>query len=383
MSHFIVTVCLPSETIDRDIDEVLKDVLTRWDENRRVEPYRSYKEGPASEYWWVRSMRDTAKDYADGTGIKPHDPDLLGWSSQRTKKTPDEQRERQRTDAEWAKRLGVDPESDGRVEVTWETVVKLYNECYHPGTEVALVGEESDDSERLFYDEESGRAYSMSTYNPESMWDWWVIGGRWRGDLHAKSGVDASCLYIAERHWGEPPAADPVADKWAPNGGLRCDGGPKYLLDISSVRDKAAAEANDRFDEWDRICAITPHADSWSHFIGLRDAGVIDIDEARRQYHDQPRVKAIRDSELLSWMDDAIEAFGVGREEYVRLARLSAFPGYAVITLDRQWMAPGRMGWWGMSSDGPGEKEGYKVEANRYIDQLPDDTVIVQLDCHI
>lgn len=67
----------------------------------------------------------------------------------------------------------------------------------------------------------------------------------------------------------------------------------------------------------------------------------------------------------------------------MRLERLNALPGYALITLDREWLAPGRMGWFGVSSDGPDEKAAFKVQANRYLDELPADAVIVQIDCHI
>jgi hypothetical protein len=53
------------------------------------------------------------------------------------------------------------------------------------------------------------------------------------------------------------------------------------------------------------------------------------------------------------------------------------------VTLDGEWVAPGEMGWWGMSSDGPGEREGYRIAVNKYIDSLSPKTWLVVLDCHI
>lgn len=32
---------------------------------------------------------------------------------------------------------------------------------------------------------------SLSTYNPKSQWDWWVVGGRWGGFWIVKEGTDA------------------------------------------------------------------------------------------------------------------------------------------------------------------------------------------------
>jgi hypothetical protein len=381
MSHFTVTVCLPAGTDPDKLDELLADVMERWNEGRRVESFRDYEEGPASEYWWASSCRRIALDYEKGEGIKPYDPDQIGWSSASSKQTPEEQREEQRKDHEWAVRLGVDPANDGKAEVTWAKVAELFNECYGHGSALALPGDDSD-SETLYYDAEEGRAYTVSTRNPESMWDFWVIGGRWRGKFHGRQGVGASALVIAPVHWSEQYSDTPY-DPIAPNNGLRCDGGPKWLLDLESVRQQAAREAGELFDKYLRCIDGTPHADPWSHFCYLAKLGEITWDEARSQYHEQPRIKAIGANEDLKWHDDPITKFMSGRDEYVAQERVAAVPGYALVTLDREWMAPGRMGWWGMSSDGPGEKHAYKVEANRYLDSLPDNAVIVQLDCHI
>jgi hypothetical protein len=67
----------------------------------------------------------------------------------------------------------------------------------------------------------------------------------------------------------------------------------------------------------------------------------------------------------------------------VHAARRAAVPGYALVTLEREWVAPGRMGWFGMSSDGPGEKTGYHIAVNAYLDALDPNAYVVLVDCHI
>jgi hypothetical protein len=330
MSHFSVTVCLPADTVLDKVEDTLNDVLAQWDENRECPLRRDYEDGGPEDYWWVRSVRRGG--HAD--------------------------------DAELARRLGEHP--------TWADVVAAYNAKYHPENVVAVPGEEKElDTERLHYDDETGRAYTWTTRNPDAMWDYWRIGGRWSGHFVARE-VTSEVL-LPDSHWDGPKGL----------GRGLVDGGPKRLLDFDAMRQRAADEAHVRYDEWDALCAKTPSAKEWAHFLGLHKAGELTIEQARERYGAQPRIMAARADEEMGWYDDIIEHFGVSREEYVANARRDAVPGYALITLDRQWMAPGRMGWFGMSSDEPGTVDAYKTEANAYLEALGDDVLIVQIDCHI
>ncbi len=343
MSHFTVTVCLPSGTDPEKIQATLDDIMERWNENCEVPPYKAFEDGAAEDFWWVSAGRDNPE-------------------------------------SESAQILGEAP-------TTWAKVVEAYNKVYHPGNEIAIPGDEDpaeSNEDRLILDEETGRAYTWSTRNPESMWDWWVIGGRWRNHFHAKQGVDASALILSEPHYTEKylKPGDEV-QKWAPNNGLRCDGGPIGLLDFDSMRTEAANEAAERFGEWEKICADTPHAEPWTHFAGLAEFGELTWDQARDFYHSQPRVKKLAVHEKLRLRDNPIGEFMPGREEYIELARRAAVPAYALITLQREWVAPGRMSLFGMSSDEPGTRDAFKTAANKYLESLPDDVIVVQIDCHI
>lgn len=363
MSHFSVLVCVPAGTDPAKLDDYLTDVTARWDENRDVEPYRDYEDGSADGYWWVASVRRGAEHHRNGTGLRPHNPGALGWSSHGpVKETPERQRAAFAEAAKWAERLGDNP--------TWETVVRCYNELYHPGNEVAVAGDTSD-SERLHYDAETGRAYTVSTRNPESMWDYWRIGGRWKDYFVYREQVPG--LIWGERSW-DSPEATPARER-------RCDGGPISGLDFEALRSAAALDASGRYDRWEEITATRPPATAWEHFAGLADLGELTWDEARRRYNGQPAIAAA--AKEFGWGGCPVAEFLPPREEYVAEARRGAVPGYALVTLDREWMAPGRMGWFGMSSEEPSERSAYRVAVNQYLEQVGPATILVVLDCHI
>jgi len=368
MSHFSVLVCVPGEIGQADLDDYLAEVMERWNENRDVPAYRDYEEGAPEDFWWVRAIRAGAEHHRNGTGVLPHHPgDPYGFK--RTELTSQQREEQQRArfaeDAAWAQRLGEHP--------TWDTVVRCYNEDYHPGNELALVGDHSD-SGRMHHDPQTGRAYTWRTANPESMWDYWGIGGRWHNYFIAVE--DSPALIRAAPDGCSPTGDDSV--------GLRCDGGPVRLLDLAEMRRRAEVAARTRFDRWERVCDATPPARSWSELAGLVELKEVTAEQARRQYLAQPRIVAALQAKIAhEWGDCPIEEFMGDREEYVLEARRAAVPGYALVTLDRAWVAPGRMGWFGVSSEQRSERSVYHVAVNTYLDQLDPNTWLVALDCHI
>lgn len=379
MSHFTVTICLPN---GEDVEGQIGAIMERWNEQRDVEPYRDYEEGSPADHWHVRSTRMDAENHArlEELGVEgfiaayPDEVRLDEWRD-KGKALADKIREQAPDWAEDAKRaeaLGDNP--------TWADVAAGYNARWGHSTALAVPGEESD-SEALHVDED-GRAYTVSTRNPEGLWDYWRIGGRWRehfivaaqpttaGRVPAYAG-----LINSERGWDSPKPKD---------GPMRCDGGPKRLIDFEAMRDEAAVKANERYDGWEKLCADTPVAQSWSHFYGLVEVKAITIDQAREQFRTQPRIVAARESEFDDgWGTCIVDEFLPPREEYVKQHRDAAVPGYALVTLEGEWTAPGRMGWFGMSSEGADEKAAFKSAASRYLNDLGPDRYIVHLDCHV
>ncbi len=181
MSHFTVTVCLTAEEAGEGyaVKDALERKLAPFDENTRVEPRRDYEDGSPGEYWWVKSVRRGAEEHRTNAPVESDlSRDGTVWRSGHGAVTLAEnerlERKSRRNDAEWAERLGENP--------TWDLVAQLYNEKYYPDTALAVPGQVEDDevdTNRLHVDDD-GRAYSWTTYNPDSKWDWWSIGGRWQ-----------------------------------------------------------------------------------------------------------------------------------------------------------------------------------------------------------
>jgi hypothetical protein len=316
MSHFSVIVC---------IDDLakLEAVMAPFSEQLEVEPYRDYEEGGPAGYWAVKALRENA-------GLNPDDSAL-----------------------------------------TWAQVADAHNRRYAPS--YAEAGLLRDGQERpLLVDEESGRAYTMSTYNPESKWDYWRIGGRWGGYFPFRAEYREQVIQ-PEPGWDSPESIPPD----------HCDGGPKLALDLAALREEKAAQARKTYAEFHALVDGTPEAMPWSAFAdNVSDGNGYTIERAREEYRSQPRVKVIKDSDF-RWHDDPVAEFGQPERQYVAKETAGAVPGYATVTLDGRWMAPGRMGWFGMSTETESDQIGYWEAANAYIEALPETTLLVALDCHI
>jgi len=129
MSHYTVTIILPDKPKNpAHADEMISELVAPFDENVEVEPYKSHVDQ-------VRSDWRTA------------DPAKLGWP--------------------WSY-------------VRRESQVDL--------DDLAAVADWMSSEDEPYYVDEKG-LYTMSTYNPQSKWDWWVVGGRWSGFYPIEGGM--------------------------------------------------------------------------------------------------------------------------------------------------------------------------------------------------
>lgn len=370
MTHFSVIVCLDDKdgllaraavaekdfpgAIRSAVESQLEAVLAPWDENSEAVPYRDYEDGGPEDHWVYQTLKEAGENERNGTGILPYEPDALGWSSNSSKSTPDEQRVEIARKAALFQSL---PEP-----VTWEAVIDM-SKILYPDDDAGLLIDEEDDS----------RAYRMSTYNPESKWDYWRIGGRWGGYFTRKADSDGASFLLPEKGWDSP-------DKF---GFSSADAAPKGLLDLAAQRQQAADAAVKAYQGYHALVDHLPEALPWRVFAdNISEGNGYTIGQARQEYQAQPRVRAVQGTDW-AWSADAVEQFGVSLNAYAEKARAGAVPGFALVTTRGQWMAPGQMGWFGATDASDDSRAGYWEGANAYIEALPDDTWLVAVDCHI
>lgn len=376
MSHFVLTVAM--EPTD-DVEGKLAEMLAPYDENREdIEPYRHYEDGSAENYWLYTSVKRTAEEVAAGdrSSIKPYRPDEIGISNRfDTQYTEDEQWAKMEKEAEAFQQFSNPP--------TWPEVIEYANNRWYPEGET-----DENRHDYLHYDAEKDQAYTWSTYNPNAKWDWYQIGGRWSGyfpivpDFTAEA---ARLLIHGKRSWTNQ---DETPDPWA------VDGGPKGLLDLEHLRNKKGLEAQVEYDEYHALVEGLPEALPFRVFSEDAQAAAALTnnraeqtaiwDRARELYNEQERVRAAKNSERFKWSFGClIEQFSVSREFYVEKARNEAVPGFALLTTTGEWVAPGEMGWFGMSTNSEEDTAMFKAKANGYIDGLSDDTLLIAVDLHI
>lgn len=205
--------------------------------------------------------------------------------------------------------------------------------------------------------------------NPNSQWDWWVVGGRWTGFFKMKDGKEGS---LGRQSLMMPKVVKKETADVASKGDIDFE----YMRNMAEVRatkeiDLVLEAIKDTLEphSWDEVRAMFPDA----------------TDQARTYYHNQPRIVAFNDmtkehEEIFGWMA-SYEDYNCTREEYIKRQRNSAFSTYAFVK-DSKWYSKGKMGWWGASSDEVTQDE-WNVRFNQMIDELPDDTVLTLVDCHI
>lgn len=126
MSHYTLTIVLPEAPKNKGhVEEMVSTLLAPFDENVSVEPYKDYVK-PLPEDWRHATDRELGWPYSV---VKDNAPD---------------------TDLS-------DPQA----------VASFMNSRYG--------GEEPE------YGVDEQGLFQWSTYNPQSKWDWWVVGGRWTG----------------------------------------------------------------------------------------------------------------------------------------------------------------------------------------------------------
>ena len=281
------------------------------------------------------------------------------------------------------------PEGWTKKEIPYPSEVEFYEAYYgeegkivpHDGT-LDLAGAHKFGHVRL--DKDGNVAKVIRRTNPNSKWDWYEVGGRWAGFFKLKEGVNRADF--PERpnfSWGwDAKSKESVL--------ANVDSAPKGLIDFASKMDEAGAKAAKTYDFVHSVVDFTLPFKSWQEFRKEIDAEKLTANEARELYHAQESVKAFqaagekldKDSDernIFMWQD--FGDFAMPKEDFVESAKAQSIRTFAVLK-DGVWYERGSMGWWGAVS---GEKD--ELEWNRQylklIADLPEDTLLTVVDCHI
>lgn len=295
-------------------------------------------------------------------------------------------------------------------------------------TRQAVGGYERSDPKDGVYDEKKQEYGSLSTYNPLSRWDWWALGGRWHGYYMTKPGVtvgaerrqfgmigDATDNTTRLPEIAEASQAILGAGSWGGDGDEdftgKADLARKGDIDFDTMRALAASQAELTYDAFEKATeGLKPGAPfeelvtkafveagyptgepEFQFFMSdeedddvRRKAYQEILNVARKAYHEDPWIAALKDAGLLSWFSNPREDFCVdtgGREAYIQAARDDTARTFALL-VDGEWYEKGRMGWFGMAHNEQDESVWGKAFAEK-LDSLDDDVYLAIVDVHI
>ncbi|MBK6906308.1 MAG: hypothetical protein IPH08_04065 [Rhodocyclaceae bacterium] len=219
----------------------------------------------------------------------------------------------------------------------------------------AKLNDEFSDSGSYLADDEG--VYQMSTYNPKSKWDWYVVGGRWDGFWKGWQRF----------HTGRRVPSTPV------NVTRRVD------IDWSRMYDEAAEAAGKRWDEVHAVIDAHPVPMTWAQ---VREAHPVDHQGARDAYNGQAAVNAVKDlgSGHPAWWDGPDEYLRP-RADYAHAAGFGAGMPFAFL-IDGEWIERGKMRFFGVV-EGDTEQDAWHREAHAIYDKIPGAAILTAVDIHI
>ncbi len=167
--------------------------------------------------------------------------------------------------------------------------------------------------------------------NPQQKWDWYSVGGRWSGWFVLKDG--------AKGILGRPGIFGREEKNETPN---RADQAKKGDIDWEAMVKDRVEEAK---QTWNEIVVenkknMTPEIISFIYGINSEDT----------------------------------------LESYIK--RREKFPTTFAVLKDGKWYEKGEMGWWGITTNEMPQDQ-WDEEFKKLIEDLPDDTLLTVVDCHI
>jgi len=188
-----------------------------------------------------------------------------------------------------------------------------------------------------------GEVYSSR--NPQSKWDWYQIGGRYAGQIIVKAGVEIDYPNFSWA-WGEDERKKITEEGTATDSALVKD------IDFSKMH-RTEESYNEALRYWELV-----------------------VEE------DTPKNSKEKDIVRFSFYKPSYYIDRYKNKETFAKCR-SSFCLWAVVK-DGVWYEKGEMGWFAMSDETHDEAVDWELNFfDRFIKDLPEDTLLTVVDCHI
>lgn len=196
---------------------------------------------------------------------------------------------------------------------------------------------------------EDGTFVEVTTYNPDSKWDWYQIGGRWAGKFLLKDGSASDQAQVRDIDFA----------------GMRAARRLRALETLDRYRKAVETFGPLPSRDWVKLPADSP-----------------EFAQRKAEFWDHGAVKALMGfSGPLDWED--VEHLEQSPDGWVLSEEVQAVVGWAVLTHDGHWLEQGSMGWFGMSDTTMSSRIGYLEVAGAYVEGLDDDVWLTNVDVHI
>jgi hypothetical protein len=182
-------------------------------------------------------------------------------------------------------------------------------------------------SAREWVEEGQGWGYY---HNPNSKWDWYVIGGRWAGYFLPRAGSELG------PNLTRPGVFDNVPEQgW-----------------VDQIRKKDV--------DWIAMQALAAEG-------------------AEKAWPEIEKKRKTENPEYMKW------AYGIQpddtKEKYIERSKRGAGAPFAMV-IEGKWYEKGEMGWWAVVHD-PKRACDWISEFDAFMAEIPDDAVLTAVDCHI
>ena len=241
--------------------------------------------------------------------------------------------------------------------------------------------------------------------NPNARWDWFEIGGRWDGFFKIKATnsvlledskletlelTQKEFLYISELYYLQDSRLTSELDKYpkrkqileavkkaAPpeyEGGHTQAQCVKANIDFEWMEQLAIEQAKQQYTAAMEIFGDSPPNKSWEECYNQ------DPTTAKEKYWGQERCKKWQAAETskFGWSTTP-DKYLMDRPNFLEKAKNQTATTFAIVK-DGQWIEKGNMGWFGMVSN---ESETWTETFHRILREIPDETLLTIVDCHI